>query len=262
MGKFRGIDATPGRVNRIIRDRDRQAREQRAAKGLESSTIGAGGLSVEDGGGIFITDGGTFQLRAADGTVIFEVVSNAGNPDPSGNPQPTIRIKRADGTAAFILEDPLPTVDGYRQILRMFDRAGNEIFSEDATSGTGIAKPWLAVPMFPARYTDWPKSTSGAFETVWWGAINLQNPKLVLGASYTSDAADTTGEVRFTIDGVPVGTTQDFAFGIGTTLLADRGALPAGADVNDFVMAALQVRRTTGTGNVMAAPYVVTGSQS
>ena len=262
MGKFRGLDSEPGWINRKFRDIERQLRELRAAKSLAASTIGEGGLTVKSGGGITITDGGTFQLRAADGTVIFEVISNANNPDPSGNPQPTIRIKRADGTAAFILEDPLPTVDGYRQILRMFDRAGNEILSEDATSGKGLANPWLSIPMFPSRYTDWPKSTSPTFEETMRNVVPLKNPTMTLGASYTSDAPDTTGECRFKVGGTVVGITQAFGFGIGTTLLADHAPLPAGLAIADLAWVSLEVRRTAGTGNVMAAPYLATGSQS
>src|SRR5690242_3987384 len=62
MGKFRGIDKGPGRVNRVTRDLQRQVSEANSAKRLESATIGRGGLTVKDGGGISVLGG---VLRSA-----------------------------------------------------------------------------------------------------------------------------------------------------------------------------------------------------
>ncbi|HET6816894.1 MAG TPA: hypothetical protein VFH66_06670 [Mycobacteriales bacterium] len=252
--KFRGADDDLGWINREITDLKRQIRELRSAKTLQAAEIGKGGLTVKGTGGI--------KMVAPDGTVIFEVFCNSDNPDPAGNAQPSFRIFRNDGTLALSLEDPLPGQNGYHQILRVWDRAGHEIFAEDATAGEGIANPWLPFPLYLARYTDWPKTTSGTFEDIWTGQIAAKNPTLTLGAKYTSDDSATSGEVRFQINGTTVGTTQSVGFGIGTTYLASYQALPSGVHVNDFVTVTLQAHRTAGTGNICCTPFATTGSQS
>lgn len=252
--KFRGFDDALGWINREFADIRRELRELRAARSLESSSIGKGGLTVTGEGGI--------RMIAPDGTVIFEVFCNPNNPDPEGNPQPTLRVFRNDGTLALLLEDPLPLEDEYHQILRIFDRNGREIFAEDTTSGTGIATPWLSASMYPARYTDWLKSTSGTFETIWQGQFQAMNPCLSLAATYTSDESATTGDVRFTVNDVAVGDTQDVAFVIGAAYLANQVPLPAGLEPGDFITIKLQAKRTAGTGKVCCAPYSIQGAQS
>lgn len=220
---------------------------------LENATIGRGGLTIK---------GGATRLVDAQGNVMFEMVSDRDNPDPDGNPQPTVRINRVDGSACLLVNDPAPTENGYEQFLRIWDRAGNEIFAEDANAGMGVANPWLSGAMIPNRYTDWPKSTSATFETTWSGMLIAQNPTLTLGTTYTSDDASTTGEVRFQANGTTVGDVVPFGFGIGGTIAADRASLPPDVAIRAFFTLTMQVRRTAGTGNVMAAPYLVTGSQS
>lgn len=230
------------------------ARMKSSSSFLENATIGRGGLLVRGEGGV--------RMVAPDGTVIFAVACDSRTPDPDGNAQPSVFFYRNDGTLAMSLNDPLPGVDGYHQFMRIWDRAGHEIFAEDATAGEGIANPWIPIPMYPARYSDWPKSTSGSFEDIWTCQLAAKNPTLTLAAKYTSDASGTTGEVRFQVNGTTVGTTQSFGFGIGTTYLASYASLPSGVHVNDFITVTLQIRRTAGTGNVMAAPFATTGSQS
>lgn len=252
--KFRGADDSPGWINRELADLRREIRELRAARSLESSEILKGGLLIKGEGGV--------KMAAPDGTVIFEASCNPYNPDPDGKPQPSVFFSRNDGTIAMALEDPIPDEDGYFQFIRIYDRAGHEVFAEDATAGQGIANPWIPLMMYPSRYTDWPKSTSGTFEDIWGCQFAAKNPTLTLGAKYTSDASGTTGECRFQLNGTTIGNTQAFGFGIGTTYLASYVNLPAGVSVNDFVSVTLQVRRTGGTGNVMAAPFATTGSQS
>lgn len=223
---------------------------------------GGGGISIKDGGGINVTDGGEVKLYAANGAVIFEVLSDRGNPDPDGNPQPRVVINREDGSACLLMDDPAPLEDGYHQFIRMWDRSGAEIFSEDATSGHGIANPWLTGTMFPARYTDWPKSTSGTFEEIWTSEQLAQNPTTTLGISHTSDDPDTTGEARFQINGTTIGDTAAIGFVVASELTASQLPLPGSVPMRSFYELTLQIRRTAGTGNVMAAPYLVSGSQT
>lgn len=221
---------------------------------LENATIGRGGLTVKGEGGV--------RMVAPDGTVIFAVTCNPNSPDPDGNPQPSVFIFRNDGTLAFSLEDPSPTVDGYHQILRLWDRAGHEIFAEDATSGQGIANPWIPFPMYLARYTDWPKTTSGTFENIWQGNLSVKNPTLTVGAFHTADASGTTGEIRCQVNGSTFGTTVSVGFVITQSYLCSQVPWPAGVNINDTVSVTVQARRTGGSGNVMVSPLFSAGSQS
>lgn len=252
--KFRGVDDDYGWINRRFADLERQLRELRAVRSLEGSSIGRGGLTVMGSGGIKLVDD--------DGNVMFEFHGDPNIPDPDGKPQPRLVVNRVDGTACLLVDDPAPMADGYHQFIRIWDRSGNEIFSEDANSGVGIANPWLTGTMFPARYTDWPKSTSGTFETLWQGQLSVKNPTLTVGAMHTSDDSATTGEVRCQVENATFGDTVTIGFVITGSFVANQLPWPAGVDINDAVTVTLQARRTAGTGNVMIAPLFSTGSQS
>src|SRR5690348_10387875 len=84
--KFRRNDDSEGWIVRWFRKIEKELRELRAAKTLDAATIGNDGLKIKGNGGI--------QLIAPDGTVICEVLGDASNPDPDGNPQPMFRLYR------------------------------------------------------------------------------------------------------------------------------------------------------------------------
>lgn len=245
-----GADKDDQWLRRTLRDLQRQIDEVRRARSLENASISNGGLTVKGGGGI--------RLKAPDGTPIFVMHSNPDNPRPDGTPQPEVIIRRDDGTAALAMHDPLPNQDGYNQALRWFDPTGNEIVADDMTSRTGLALPWMPAPLYPARYTDWPGTDSGTFETLWQGFIPKINPKLRLYFTHTSDVAGTTGEVRVTVNGTQIGSTAAVGFVIASAQLDETTS----AAIHDVLDVQIQARRTAGTGLIRVSPFQSYGRQS
>lgn len=242
-----------------IADLRRQLKELRQEIAfLRSSQDVVGNSTISGGRRLVVADGGGIRLEAADGTVIFEMLSSTGNPEPDGDPQPMVLMRRADGTVALSLEDPLPNLDGYRQILRLWDRSGNEIFAEDATGGEGLARPYLTTPLFPARYTDWQATTSATFETVWHGYISKHNPRIWLDVRHTSDEPATSGTLRVLADGSVLGGSKSVGFVISQHIVDE--VLPGTYAASVYVE--IQARRDAGTGNIRCAPAMNLGRRS
>lgn len=247
---IRHSDTDLGWINRRFADLQKQLNELRSEKRLQAATISEGGLTIDKGGQI--------RLVAADGTTIFRIFSDPDVPEPDGDAQPRVHMHRSDGTLAMSLDDPLPGVDGYNQILRFFDRAGNEIWAEDTTSGTGLATPWLTNTLYPARYTDWLSTASGTFETIWTGYVTKTHPKLRMLVRHTTDESTTTGEVRVLAEGTVWGSAVPVGFALDTAIWD--GSLPGA--INNATLVEIQARRTGGPGQVRTAPQRVAARQT
>lgn len=66
MGRYRGLDTDEGWIARRFADLERRFREFAAARSLESSTIGKGGIRVDSGGSIRVVGDDTILLLAPD----------------------------------------------------------------------------------------------------------------------------------------------------------------------------------------------------
>lgn len=218
-----------------------------------------GRIDVVGGEGIKVHDLGGFTLEDQDGTPVTYIGGlTGGQMRPDGTPQPAFVQYRDDGTVAISVYDPVPG-DAYQQFVAIWDRSGNWVLTDDTNSGQGIGRPWLPVPFYRARYTDWPASTSGTFETVWRTVVNKQHPKFFIGVAHTSDASGTTGEVRVLVDGVQLDATASVGFIVGSTLF---GSDPIAGDHMEAVTVEVQARRTAGTGGIRCEPYTAAGTES
>lgn len=79
------------------------------------------------------------------------------------------------------------------QIFRIFDQAGNELFSSNgATNGVGMADPWIPYPVFPTSDAQLigtrlqPATTSAAYVTLWRGFVPVYHPRITYGTTIVS----------------------------------------------------------------------------
>lgn len=227
--------------------------ELRAARRLENATIGAGGLTVQDGGG--------FKVKLPSGlSLVF--AGQMRRPDfdhVDGSPQQGFFVAREDGSVALGVY-AIPSVAGVdTQAVQLFDRTGNQIVSEDTTAGVGLALPYLPLPFTTARYTDWPGSTSATFEDVHRATFKKMQPWAYVSVGSTTDVSGTTGEFQLTINGTAYGTPTAVAFAqAGTTI----GPFQLPGNFKDQVELRIQARRTAGTGAVRCQVIAASGLQS
>jgi hypothetical protein len=212
--------------------------------------------SITGGAGLTIADGGGFQLKTKNGTVVFFVGGNVPNLT-DGSPQPQIQMRRADGSIAFAIYDDDTTT--FQQYLAVYDRAGNIIFGDDTNSGQGLARPWVQTPFYLQRYTDWPATISATFEGLYKTELIKQHPRLSVALQVSTDAA-TTGEVQVLVDGVLLDTVKTIAANTLTTVLV--GPAPITGTHMQLVTVQIQARRASGAGMVRVAPLHMLGRQS
>ena len=232
-------------VRRVV-DLERQVRELQAGRRLEAATIGAGGLTVKDGGQVLVQDTDGKRL------IWLGKVPFAG-----GVTKP--------GLAAF-----RRTVDGggvamslYDGILGVWDRKANLVLSTDETSGQGMATPYLPTAHFGISFNaelfgQIPGTTSSSFVGILETRTPATHPRLKLQGYVGGDTGGTTAEGRFTVNGTTVLTGSDgFVNGIVD--------VPGWGDTVSYLEELdirLEVRRTAGTGRAVGQVYACYGRQS
>ncbi|RPE27273.1 hypothetical protein [Kitasatospora cineracea] len=244
------LPSGPGDLWKAIKALREDLRELRAARRLEAAAIGAGGLSIVNGGALTMkTTAGVPMLFV--GPVQYTFLD--------GSTQQGVIGRRADGSA-FLTMYAQPGISGSNyQGWALYDRAGNAIVSEDAVSGTGLGLPYLPNCWAPARYTDWPASSSGTFEDIHRLTIYKQQPYASVSIGHTSDVSGTTGELQVTVNGTPVTPVTPVSFSQAAVTVGPF-ALPG--RIRQQVEIRVQARRTAGTGNVRCQILASTGLPS
>jgi hypothetical protein len=149
-------------------------------------------------------------------------------------------LRRTDGSQAMALGS------GWT----WYDQAGTAVLAEDAVAGVGLALPYLAMASAPARYTDWPTSTSATFEDIHRFTVYKQQAYASISVGHTSDVAATTGEAIVTVNGTQVGSTISVTFSQAATTIGPF-ALPGA--IRGQVEIRVQARRTGGAGGIRTA---------
>jgi hypothetical protein len=233
---------------RKVADLQRELRELRAARPLESATVGAGGLGISQGGRLYMaTPAGPRMLDV--GPITDPTWNN-----PDGTPQQAFFMRRQDGTLVLSVFSSAGSPLG--QFLAVWDSSGNIIFSDDAVSGVGLARPYLPVvmgPAFDAGWDYWPRTTSGTFVELWSGIIYRQQPRIVVVVRTATDVSGTTGQVQLTVNGTAVGSPQATSFTVGSVTLGPFD-LSAYGHMQQLPIA-VTAKRTAGTGAVRASVY-------
>lgn len=132
-------DATT--LARRIATLEREVRELRAARRLEAATVGAGGVRV--------TAGGRLAMDTPPGVRVVDVgaIRDERFNHSDGTPQQAIWMRREDGTDVFTC---FGGIGDATQAWAFWDRQDNPVIADDTVSGSGLARPYLPVPMAPA----------------------------------------------------------------------------------------------------------------
>lgn len=225
----------PEDLTSVVRDLQRQVTELRR-RSLYGAAISSGGLEVR-------TPDGDVVMRAGETIVGSETAFG-------------VSMFRRDGSVQARFFDT-PGGNGY---WALFDEAGNITVSEDTTSGQGLARPYLGAPWMPYSEVVTPPiaTTSATFVSTHRTHFPLQQPRVRCVLVCKSDAA-TTGEIILTDNAVQIGPTVTVEAAANTYSFLD-----ATVDGDHMAMKTLdlQVRRTSGAGNVRIAPAWIGGLQS
>ncbi len=196
---------------------------------------------------------GNLDVRTPDG----ESIMRAGEIPYGDQTAYGVEIRRRSGglQARFFDTD---SGDGYAAI---FDEQGSTIFSEDTSSGFGIATPYLQVAAMPYSSVLSPpqSTTSGTFTPLHRIHFQLQQPWLRAYLICQTDAA-TGGEVQLAIGGVAI-TDSPTPLGASSS-----GYVTIDARIEDsqrsFQHVDVEARRSSGAGAVRVAVAFASGKQS
>jgi hypothetical protein len=240
----------------------RQALSRAATR--PQAAVSSGGIDISGDGALRVVGSGGISMVSGDGVEIFSVKGWTGvYNEPDGEPQPMMIMRRADGSTAFLLGDPLPNIDGYQQFWALFDRTGTIIFGDDTTSGRGLARPYMGFSVLNENGTDYvtPTSTT-SFATVHTIAGYIQNPRMMVPVTATATAGGpgeiqiiytATGEVVAGPTSIPVSSSISPFYNF---------LVPDSAGLFTHQYFEVQTRRVSGTGNIQSRVWSAQGMQS
>lgn len=226
-------------LDRIIRV-EKRVEEIWKKVGLASAVIRRGGLTLLEDAYLRMVDDNDHEIVYI-------------GPDNEG--KQIIRIRREGGAEVLYTY----TAQGGRQFWALTDNAQQIVFSDDAVSGQGIARPWVPIPVQTTRFDDLPSTPNTNWDQLQSTAWRpKQHPLWKVSISHCVDNPDTTGEARIMLDGVQVGNTVTVAW---LNAWTDVGPFPVPGTHMSLHQLELQCRRAAGTGRV-GANMTVEGQQS
>lgn len=233
-----------GYLMRRFADIERQIREMRADRRLESASIGSGGLTVK-GGSITVKDGGGVQVNAANGNLIGAI----GDLSVIREGLRGVWLGRATGAPALVAYGT--GENGDVGFVSMYDQNGNYIVSDDVVAGGGLGRPYIPLPIgevSPPTAT----TTSATFVDVASGVFPIQHKALYAYLLVRASDATTAGEARVTVDGTQYGATLPITAGSYAFASIDPFVVELAPDAEyaDFHTVSVQARRTAGTGTI------------
>lgn len=244
-----------GKINREIAELRKQIAELRAARRLESATIGAGGLTLAGAGGLNVED--TFRnLILGIGALSIPLTGGA---DQYGL---LLNRQNADGTPGASALTMYTGTGAMPQTLGLYDARGNALWTDDAIAQQGIGRPYISFPWAPIPSTLWPSTTAGIWTNLWAASPPKQQPNVYLqGVAITP--AGVNGELRLwdAANAVQIGATITVA-SQPAGLIWTIGPAAVGGNHLDPMQLELQGQITAGTGAISAMIYASYGQQS
>lgn len=210
---------------------------------ISNTSIDQGSIVVNNGAIVSKHPNGVELFRAGVGETVlpFEVDPTQGY---------LTRIKRGNGQVVF---EVFTDNDGAESRLVMNDRNGNQIFAEDWLVGKGLARPYI--PWGANKTVDLTTppdiTTSGTFVAVYTVQGILQHPALFVRLKVVADAG-TTGEIRLQ-DTFFSSTLWSDTIASGSSIKSGVGTLNGLYSYGQMVGLEIQVRRTSGAGNIRTA---------
>lgn len=226
-----------GDVMRRLADLERQVQQGAAARRLESSSISAGGLTVDNGGTVRVLhDDGSEMVIAGRVASVF-------------GPVDTLQFRALDGTRLFRVQSNLLGFEDWS----LHDGEGNTLVSMDpngvSTRGRGLLTPYIS-GAFASMSTPTDSTSSGTFTTLQKAVWVRQHPAARFWV--LSAVSSTTAEIRWRVAtgpdaGTIIGGPVTLANG---TLHAGYGPFPVpGAHAAEFAID-LEGRVASGAGTV------------
>jgi hypothetical protein len=202
---------------------------------LRNVVIPEGGVRIKNDGVLIVETDGGFNMF-----YLGPLVSG-------GVPLRGILLRRENGQQMFA--NGVSGGDPDKVFFAWKDNAENILFSDDANAGVGISRPWLSMPSVPVINSAIPVTTSGTFVSIYSTGYILKCQSNVEVQALLYSTGGATGEARFTINGIQVGSTVtinngDFAW----TSPASLSSAPAA--YGTYIRVELQVRRTNASGSV------------
>lgn len=232
----------PANLWEQIDQRIQQRVQEGVASILRSATITSGGTTIQGGRlRVLFPDG-----QGGDVAVYFGDIYSETDSSYIGT---GILVQNSDGKdIAQFRSDAVS--GGTRGAL--FDSHGQGVVGSDiAPGGFGLARPVLAHRLMPARFADWPfTSTSSTFETLIVDYGYRQHAGMYAYARCSASAADTTVEVRVLVNGNQLGNVASVGFAQTTVFFGP--AIPPGAH-EDWTTVEIQGRVASGTGSLRMA---------
>lgn len=239
-----GAQNLPSNVLDQIADLRRQIADLRGAVGLSSATISRGGLTIKNNA--------FFEMDDASGNLVVYI-----GPDGSGNQ--IFQLWRPGGQA--ILATQLDVSSG-RYFTAIHDWLGHQIFADDVQTG-GLARPYLAVPMYPLFTTNVAAGSVVGYNTVnvtaitsettlWEGRIPYgSHPRISIDGVWGQGSGSNNTTFKLYVGGVAVGTWTEN----GVIEVARKGPFDISAVFgNESVQVQLKAT-SSGTGVVGAQVF-------
>ncbi len=222
-----------GDVMRRLADLERQVRELAAARGLESSSIGAGGITIDVQGGL--------RVMHDNGQIMMEV----GYAETGFGPVEQVVLHRRDGSISLQIQSNL---FGF-EFIRVLDAAGSALFADDGVNGQGLSVPYLQGE-FASMATPTDSTASGTFTVLQKAIWRKQHAQIQ--AWVLHNVTSTTAEIRWRVaTGPDTGTIIATSAPIGTgAARASYGPFDVpGAHLSEFEID-LEGRVASGAGAV------------
>lgn len=184
---------------------------------------------------------------------IFRFVTEEGYPlaffgkESDGDPLWMLMYGGPDGQSAIRIVDA--------NYLLISSRNGNEVFATDGLSGSGLAKPYLNIPMYPSTGTSvvvggpfWPAFTNVAYQEVMHGITTLWHPRIRMGVNVDTSAGTVEWQLR--LDGTVLASSSGDSFVTGSVPGWGSTIIPG-----DQHSVQLYARNTSGVQNRLTVDY-------
>jgi hypothetical protein len=234
------------------------AKYARSGSSRNTSITGGSGMTI-GGGGSLVVDGGEFVAKypAAEGGGAAVNVGPQYATDTGQYLGTGMLVQAPDGTDMIVARRDI----GFNNTrVDIYDSGNRVIVGNDASSGQGLARPYLPGVFHRTRYADLSVATTSAtFETLWAAEIHKQHPRMEIGYRGTMDTAGTTGEVQILVNGVAFGTPVSHSFLLLSQTMGPFNVLGGHMDV---LTVEIQGRRTSATGALRVEPRFLAMRQS
>ncbi|WP_088320301.1 hypothetical protein [Kineosporia sp. R_H_3] len=250
-----GYQHTPRDIEALVaqmRDMQRQIDALRGAAAARNTTISGGA-------GLTVRDGGRFRVIDPDGDTIFDVGAfTEYAPRVDGKPQVGWVLRRDSGELVAYC---ITNVTGGKQSWNWLDISGNGIMADDAASEVGLARPYIPMPWGAAQDTSWLSTSSATYEDLYRAQVWRQHPRLEVSIGCWATTAGTTGDVRFVLDGTPIGPVKSATNGVILLSSDEMSVTAIGAHLTRHTLT-IQARRTAGAGAIRVGMFGAWGIQS